>query len=175
VAVDLPDVLEAAPPFDLADAAPPEPAAEALPRLRWSTTTYPPARWSTTSYSRLRWSAPAYPRLTWSLPMAVEGDIEVFRGCPWYQEFEYPEGADDISLWTIVLTVRNKWMPYGAAVLAKTAGIVNGPGRVFSLSATAADLLITPGEYVFDIQRTDSGAENVLRFGEFRVKRVARQ
>ncbi len=78
--------------------------------------------------------------------------------------------VEDITGWTLEFNVK------GAPALTDIAGVVDsGPNGTFHFDLTddLSDSL-PPGRYVYDVWRTDAGAERVLAIGAFVVLDVAR-
>lgn len=84
-----------------------------------------------------------------------------------------------ITGWALAFTVRSDF-DSDTVLLSKTTGsgitITSGSGGVMTITITAANTLaLAAGEYVYDVQRTDSGSEALLTIGTLRVKPAVRQ
>lgn len=108
------------------------------------------------------------------MALAATGIISYYWGESVQLQFSPQPGspAVDITGWTIVLTVKDKYA--GTQKLQKTnPTITNGPAGQFTFSLTTTDTQSFPGNtgsnYVFDVWRTDSGSEGVMAIGQWQV------
>lgn len=77
-------------------------------------------------------------------------------------------GADEnITGWTVVLEFLAAWSSTPLASVSAT--ITDGPAGECYATLTSAQTNVAPGKYVWTMSRTDSGSEDVLASGQFRV------
>jgi hypothetical protein len=81
--------------------------------------------------------------------------------------------VEDISGWTIAIYVKKSPSDAGYAI-TKAGTLVTPAGGVFKIAMSASDTMIAPGNYVYDIWRTDVGSECVLSRGIFFVMAKAK-
>lgn len=81
--------------------------------------------------------------------------------------------VEDISTWTIVLTVKGK--PTDAvAKISQPATIDNGPAGQYSITLSTGQTNIAAGAFVYDIWRTNAGSEAILSIGAFILQQDVR-
>jgi hypothetical protein len=80
--------------------------------------------------------------------------------------------AGGISGWALAFYLKQKYADL-AALVTKTSGtgiaVVDATAGVFTITLAAADTDQTPGNYVYDIWRTDAGQETALVHGRFSI------
>lgn len=69
----------------------------------------------------------------------------------------------NIAGWTIALNLRYRFR--GAAIISKAGAITDSTNGVFTVTLSASDLTIPKTDYVYDCERTDSGAVTQLALG----------
>lgn len=83
--------------------------------------------------------------------------------------------ATSISGWAITFTVRSYPEATGSALITKTVGdgitLTDAANGVFQVYFDAD---LTPGQYAFDIWRTDTGQETPLLIGTLNVMKQVR-
>lgn len=101
--------------------------------------------------------------------MAITETISYYRGEDKTLEFTM-DPVEDITGWSIKFAVR-KTIEVLPILITKTTGggtvvIVNGPAGIFDVIMDSADTASLPvGDYLFDVQRTDSGEFSMLATG----------
>ena len=101
--------------------------------------------------------------------MAAKQEISIYRGEDIDLNFTMSPVAD-ITGWTIVFTLAER-LGNPTKILNGISGTVtSGPDGTFTVSLTSAQTTITPGDYWYDVWRTDSGNKRVLAVGKFYVE-----
>jgi uncharacterized protein YcnI len=100
--------------------------------------------------------------------MSVQSNLEFFQGEDILLTLTLTP-PQDIAGWTLTGTVRDK---LGGTSQFTYSGTITDAGRgVFTVSWSRANTnLLTPGDYVWDIRRTDAGKNTVLAHGQITVK-----
>src|SRR4051794_1726099 len=100
--------------------------------------------------------------------MSVQSNISFFQGEDLLLTFTMTPPTD-ISGWTLSSTVKDKLG--GTTQFTPTYAITDAGRGVFTLTWTRAQTsALTPGDYVWDVRRTDSGFNKVLAHGEATCK-----
>jgi len=107
--------------------------------------------------------------VTGSATTAVSGNFSIYRGED-VTVTDTMSPATNITGWSLAFTVRKNYGDPNPALIAKTVGagitITNATNGVFTIAIARADTAsLTPGVYVYDVQRTDAGNETVLTIG----------
>jgi hypothetical protein len=100
--------------------------------------------------------------------MSIQSNLVIFQGEDVTLNFQMTP-AQDISGWTLSGTVK----PYlgGSASFTFTPTVVDGGRGQFRASWPRGNTSgLSPGDFVWDVRRTDSGANTVLAHGQLRVK-----
>lgn len=75
----------------------------------------------------------------------------------------------DISGWTLAYTIRDKHLT-GSALASSVGTVTSGASGTFTVPITAAQsAAIDPGNYSWDVWRTDSGSASLLAHGDIIV------
>lgn len=82
--------------------------------------------------------------------------------------------ARDITGWVISLTVANGYNN-PTKLFQVTAIATNAPAGLFDTILTELQTNIEPGNYVYDLWRTDPGNRRILSVGEFFITKDARK
>jgi hypothetical protein len=99
--------------------------------------------------------------------MAQMNDIACYKGEAILATFTMTP-ATDITGWTITFTLR-RHATDAAVLLQKSCGVFDAVNGKFQLALSKAETTLGAGDYVYDIQRVDSGSEAVLSIGRFHV------
>lgn len=107
---------------------------------------------------------------------ATIANVNIYKGNDWVISFSpnVTVTNTNISGWTLSFNVRLRYSL--AIILTKTPVITSAAAGLFTVTGAAADTtgaappLSTPGDYVYDVARTDSGAQDTLAIGTFTVK-----
>lgn len=97
--------------------------------------------------------------------MAIVNNITVYKGESIQLDFTMPVGSN-ITGWTIVFSL--KLHGFDATPLATVEATVTS-ATTFNVALDHSITNITAKDYVYDVQRTDSGDEAVLSIGIFKV------
>jgi hypothetical protein len=76
--------------------------------------------------------------------------------------------GEDISAWTLQFTVAAA-LNSPTKVLEKACVVTSGPLGTFTCTLTDVETDIAPGNYYFDVWRTDAGFEELLGEGRFTI------
>jgi hypothetical protein len=80
--------------------------------------------------------------------------------------------AGGISGWALAFYLKKAYADL-AALVTRTSGagiaVVDATAGVFTITLATADTDQTPGNYVYDVWRTDSGQETALAHGRFSI------
>lgn len=99
--------------------------------------------------------------------MATINNISLYRGEDRLVQFQMTP-SEGITGWTIVCNIKQAYTD--TTPLSTTAAtILNGPQGIFSVLFSNTMTNITPGNYVYDVQRTDSGQVAVLSIGNLTI------
>ncbi len=100
--------------------------------------------------------------------MSVQSNLEFFQGEDIFLTLVLTP-PQDITGWTLQGTVRNA---LGGTVQFSYAGVVSDAGRgTFTITWGRSNTsTLAPGDYVWDVRRTDSGKNTVLAHGQITVK-----
>jgi hypothetical protein len=108
------------------------------------------------------------------MTLAINQTIEIYRG----EEVELPftlTPVTDISGWTIQFTVAKGPNSSIKTIDTMAGTITSAVDGEFSVNLTAEVTGgINPGNYYYDVWRTDADSERVIAAGLFRVLPVAR-
>ncbi len=100
--------------------------------------------------------------------MAIENNISIFRGEDITQPFRMTP-VRNITGWTIVFSLKAAFAdvtPLDMIACSITDPVLG----LFEVFVPSEVTLRSPGCYVYDVQRTDSGSFGVLSIGKFVVK-----
>jgi hypothetical protein len=76
--------------------------------------------------------------------------------------------VQDITGWTIKLTLRRQPSSTGTPLLQVTGTVVSGTAGAYTVPLTSAQLdALDPGDYAADLWRTNSGAQTEMGIGVF--------
>lgn len=111
--------------------------------------------------------------------MARTQDIEVFRGEALtlngtVYTTDTGDTPEDITGWTIVLTVADDNNPSTTKRITEACTLATPASGTWTGALTSAETNLEPGEYVYDVTRTDSGYVRTLTYGKFTVRGVPR-
>jgi hypothetical protein len=100
--------------------------------------------------------------------MSAQNNIAIFQGEDIVLSFTMVPPTD-ITGWTIVSTIRDK---LGGALQFNPVVSITDAGRgKFKLALGRSNTSnLSPGDYVWDARRTDSGSNSVLAHGEMTVR-----
>ncbi len=105
--------------------------------------------------------------------MAIETKLECFYGEAVTLSVDIDES---IASWTLTFALKER-EDDEADLVTKTIGsgitVVSASAGTFTVALTAANTSQTPGDYVYAIARTNTGAEALLCYGTFRIKKNA--
>lgn len=104
--------------------------------------------------------------------MAQPNDLACFRG----EDITYTftmNPVEDITAWTIAFTAR-RLMTDATALFTIAGSVTDASGGVFTIPLSAANTSQAPGQYVYDIWRTDSGSATPLSIGTWTIKQGVR-
>jgi hypothetical protein len=113
------------------------------------------------------------PALTGSLVMSIAQNLSCLAGeaVVLTVTMDTPP-AGGISGWALAFYLKQKY-PDLAALVTKTGGsgitVTDAVNGVFTVTLATADTDQTPGNYVYDVWRTDSGQETALAHGRFSI------
>lgn len=101
-------------------------------------------------------------------------DFGFYEGEDFVQPFAIKQSdgttAQDITGWTIVLTVKS-YFDQTTALITKTATLTTPASGLCEVSFSRSDTSsLTPKVYAFDLSRTDSGSDSVLVVGYLFLK-----
>ena|SRR5215510_4169928 len=106
--------------------------------------------------------------------MAIIGqDITVYRGSDLTLDFTNTSG-EDITGWTIVLTVARAAGSTVKAIASVTATVISGELGMYRFFVPAAQTDIRPADYLYDVWRTDAGEAMLLAMGTMTLSGVPR-
>ena len=99
--------------------------------------------------------------------MPATTDITVYRGEDVTLNYTM-DPVEDVTGWTLVFTLKiAKTSPVLSSI---PGGITDGPGGRFFFIVPSAATDIVAQTYVYDVVRTDPGADKVLAIGKFIIK-----
>jgi len=104
--------------------------------------------------------------------MPVVQSITVYRGEDIVLHFTMSP-RKDITGWVISFTVANGYNN-PTKLFQVTAIATNAPAGRFDVIITKEQLNIDPGNYVYDLFRTDPGNNRILSVGEFKIEKDVR-
>jgi hypothetical protein len=113
------------------------------------------------------------PALTGSLVMSIAQNLSCLAGeaVVITVTMDTPP-AGGISGWTLAFYLKKAYADL-AALVTKTSGtgiaVVDATAGVFTVTLATADTDQAPGNYVYDVWRTDSGQETALVHGRFSI------
>jgi hypothetical protein len=100
--------------------------------------------------------------------MSVQSNLEFFQGEDILLTFSLVP-PQDITGWTLTGTVRNQLG--GTSQFTFSPSVTDAGRGVFTASWSRSQTSgLSPGDYVWDIRRTDSGKNTVLAHGQITVK-----
>jgi hypothetical protein len=100
--------------------------------------------------------------------MAITNKLECFRGEAFYPSFTLLT-PEDITGWTLVMSIK-EFLTDSVALVTATGAPTDAANGVFAVLLTAAQTLLAPGDYHYDIWRTNAGSECVLSIGVLKIK-----
>lgn len=99
--------------------------------------------------------------------MATRNNLEAFRTQDTELDFTM-DPVENIAGWTIVFVMK-KTADEGRELSHVSGVVVSGPAGTFTVTIPAADLDVDPGDYVYQVWRTDVGSRAPLAFGTITV------
>jgi hypothetical protein len=100
--------------------------------------------------------------------MSVQSNVAIFQGEDVSLNFTLTPPAD-ITGWTIVSTIKDKLG--GTTQFTPVVTITDaGRGKFKAALPRANTSSLSPGDFVWDVRRTDSGNNTVLAHGELTVR-----
>lgn len=78
----------------------------------------------------------------------------------------------NVSGWTFALSVKRRYEDSTTLISKTSPTIVNATSGIFRFSLASADTFnanVSTGDYVYDVQRTNSGSQTVLCAGSLKV------
>jgi len=99
--------------------------------------------------------------------VATTNNIALYRGEDRLIQFTMSP-VEGITGWTIVCSVKQAFTDT-APLSSTSATVLNGPQGVFSVLFSSSMTTLDPGDYVYDVQRTDSGQVAVLSIGKLTI------
>jgi hypothetical protein len=102
--------------------------------------------------------------------MSVQSNIAFFQGEDVVLNFQLTP-PQDVSTWSFASSVKDKLG--GTLQFSPAVSVTDGGRGRFKLTLTRTNTsALAPGDYVWDVRRTDSGNNSVLAHGEMTVKQA---
>jgi hypothetical protein len=102
--------------------------------------------------------------------VSVQSNVAFFQGEDVVLYFQLTP-PQDISSWTLTSSVKNKLG--GTLQFSPSVTVVDGGRGRFKASLTRTNTsALAPGDYVWDVRRTDPGNNAVLAHGEMTVRQA---
>ncbi len=131
------------------------------------------SEWATDDEASL-WGREGLESLWWEDGMPVVKDLTVYPG----EDVEIPytprdTPVTDITGWTIKMYVRRQART-GSVLFSADGVVTDGPAGLFKVPLAQSQTLRLPGDYCYDVWRTDSGFNRLLATGKLVLGEVAR-
>ena len=105
--------------------------------------------------------------------MATQNKITIYRAEDIVLNFTMTP-TTDITGWTLVFNVSESKNSATKLITNKACSIVSAVAGTFTASLLTSDTNIAPGEYWWDVYRTNSGSVRCVAYGPFNVQAVAK-